>query len=56
MAQGMTSMQPESLLELLEPMTLRARGEIADQFQPDDRGIVLTDLQRAALRWISSFD
>lgn len=55
MTQRMTSMQPEWLLEVLEQLT-RDAGEIPDRAETGDRSVLLTELQRAALRWISSLD
>lgn len=56
MTQRMTSMQPEWLRELLEPLTRRDVSEIPDRVETGDGGVLLTDLQRAALRWLSSLD
>lgn len=50
-----TSLQPDWLLALLEEPR-SDQDESADWHESDDRGVLLTDLQRAALRWISSLD
>lgn len=56
MTQRMTAIQPEWLPDLLEPVTRRAEAESGGRLAGDDRGVLLTELQRAALRWVSSFD
>ena len=50
------SIQEEWLLEPVEPQTRRNGGDTRYRFESDDGSALLTDLQRAALRWLSSFD
>jgi hypothetical protein len=62
MAKHMTSIPPKASLQeewLLEPVeqeTRRDDGDTTYRFETDDGSALLTDLQRAALRWLSSFD
>ena len=62
MAKHMTSIPPvapiqeEWLLEPAERRTRRNDGDTTHRFETDDGSPVLTYLQRAALRWLSSFD
>jgi hypothetical protein len=64
MAKHMTSMPPKASIEiveewLLEPVerqTRRNDGDTTQRFETRDGSALLTDLQRAALRWLSSFD
>jgi hypothetical protein len=62
MAKYTTSIPPEApiqeewLLEPVEQQTRRNDGDTTYRFETDDGGAVLTELQRAALRWLSSFD
>ena len=62
MAKHMTSIPPvapikeEWLLEPAEQLTRRKDGDTKYRFETDDGSALLTDLQRAALRWLSSFD
>lgn len=56
MTQRTASVQPEWLLEVLEQLTRRDADETPDRLETGDPGVLLTDLQRAALRWVSSFD
>lgn len=43
---------------LFEPVEQLTRRNDSDTYRakPDDRSDLLTDLQRVALRWLSSFD
>jgi hypothetical protein len=50
------STQEEWLLEPVGQLSRRNDGDSAHRFQTDDGSALLTDLQRAALRWLSSFD
>ena len=50
-----TSLQPDWLLALMEERQSDQDGSEA-WHESDDRGALLSDLQRAALRWISSLD
>lgn len=50
------STQEEWLLEPLEQPTRGDDGDTAYRFDIGDGNALLTDLQRAALRWLSSFD
>jgi hypothetical protein len=50
------SIQEEWLPEPAEQQTRRNDGETRYRFETDDGSDVLTELQRAALRWLSSFD
>jgi hypothetical protein len=45
-------------LRLLEPVEQLTRRNDSDTYRskPDDGSDLLTDLQRVALRWLSSFD
>ena len=52
----MASTQEEWLLEPVEQPTRRNDGDTRYRFETDDGSALLTDLQRAALRWLSSFD
>jgi hypothetical protein len=62
MAKHMTSIPPkvpiqeEWLLEPVEQQTRRNDGDATYRFETEDGSAVLTELQRAALRWLSSFD
>jgi hypothetical protein len=64
MAKHMTSMPPKASIEieeewLLEPVEQQNRrndGGTTYRFETDDGSALLTELQRAALRWLSSFD
>jgi hypothetical protein len=62
MAKHMTSIPPKAsiqeewLPEPVEQQTRRNDGETRYRFETDDGSAVLTELQRAALRWLSSFD
>ena len=62
MAKHTTSIPPEGpiqeewLLEPEEPLTRRNDGDSTYRFETDDESALLTDLQRAALRWLASFD
>lgn len=40
----------------VEQLTSLGDGEATPRFETDDGNASLTDLQRAALRWLSSFD
>jgi hypothetical protein len=50
------STQEEWLPEPVEQQTRRNDGDTTYRFETDDGSAVLTELQRAALRWFSSFD
>jgi hypothetical protein len=52
----MASIQEESLLEPVEQFTGRNESDARRRFETDDGSAMLTDLQRVALRWLSSFD
>jgi hypothetical protein len=52
----MPSTGEEWLLGLVEQLPGRNAGETAHRIQTDDGSVLLTDFQRAALRWLSSFD
>jgi hypothetical protein len=62
MAKHMTSIPPKAPIQEewpLEPVEQRTRrndGDTRYRAETDDGSGVLTDLQRAALRWLSSFD
>jgi hypothetical protein len=62
MAKHMTSIPPKAsiqeewLPEPVEQQTRRNGGDTTYRFETDDGSAVLTELQRAALRWLSSFD
>ena len=62
MAKHMTSIprvastQEEWLLEPVEQLTRGNDGDTTYRFETGDGNALLTDLQRAALRWLSSFD
>ena len=63
MAKHMTSIpvevpiqDEEWFLEPVEQLTRRNDGDATYRFETYDGSPVLTDLQRAALRWLSSFD
>lgn len=56
MTQRTTSVQPEWLLEVFEQLSRRDADEIPGRLETGDPSALLTDVQRAALRWISSFD
>ena len=49
------SIQEEWLFER-EQLTRRNDGDTTYRFEIDEGSASLTDLQRAALRWLSSFD
>ena len=53
---AMTSIQEERLREPVEQLTRRNDGDTTDRFETVDGSALMTDLQRAALRWLSSFD
>jgi hypothetical protein len=46
----------EWLLEPVEQLTRGDDGDTTYRFEIDDGHALLTDLQRAALKWLSSFD
>jgi hypothetical protein len=46
----------EWLLEPVEQLTRRGDGDTTYRFVTDDGSVLLTDLQRAGLKWLSSFD
>jgi hypothetical protein len=50
------SIQEEWLPEPVEQLTGRNDGDTRHRFENDDGSALLTDLQRVALRWLSSFD
>lgn len=50
------SIQEEWLLEPVQQLTRRNDGDTTYRFEAEDGSALLTDLQRAALRWLSSFD
>jgi len=50
------TIQEDWPLEPVERLTGRNDGDIRRRFETDDASALLTDLQRAALRWLSSFD
>jgi hypothetical protein len=50
------SIQEERPLEPVEQLTGRDDGDSSRRFETDDGSALLTDLQRVALRWLSSFD
>jgi hypothetical protein len=58
----MTSIPPEAPIQeewLLEPVAQQTRrndGDATYRFETDDGSALLTELQRAALKWLSSFD
>jgi hypothetical protein len=52
----MASIQEEWLLEPVEQFTGRNESDARRRFETDDGSAMLTDLQRVALRWLSSFD
>jgi hypothetical protein len=52
----MASIHEEWLLEPMEQLSGRNDGDTRRRFEPDDGSALLTDLQRVALRWLSSFD
>jgi hypothetical protein len=52
----MASIQEESLLEPVEQLPGRNDSDSRRRFETDDGSALLTDLQRVALRWLSSFD
>ena len=62
MAKHKTSIPPgtprhdEWFLEPVEQLTRRNDGDATYRVETDDATALLTDLQRAALRWLSSFD
>jgi len=63
MAKHKTSIAPgaprhdeERFLEPVEQLTRRNDGDATYRVETDDATALLTDLQRAALRWLSSFD
>jgi hypothetical protein len=62
MAKHMTSIPPKAPIQeewLPEPvgqLLHRGDGDTTYRSETDDGSAVLTDLQRAALRWLSSFD
>ena len=63
MAKHKTSIAPkvpvhdeEWFLEPVEQLTRRNDGDATHRFETDDGSVLLTDVQRAALRWLSSFD
>jgi hypothetical protein len=49
------SREDEWLIEPVEQLTGRKEADTY-RLESEDRGAFLTDLQRAALRWLSSFD
>jgi hypothetical protein len=51
-----TSTQEEWLREPVEQLTHRNDGDTRGRFETVDGSALLTDLQRAALRWLSFFD
>jgi len=46
----------ERFLEPVEQLTRRNDGDATYRVETDDGSALLTDLQRAALRWLASFD
>ena len=50
------SIEEEWLLEPVEQQTRRNDGDATHRLETDDGSALLTELQRAALRWLSSFD
>jgi hypothetical protein len=52
----MTSKPEEWLPGPVEPLIRRHDGDTTDRFATVDGSASLTDLQRAALRWLSFFD
>jgi hypothetical protein len=46
----------EWFLKPVEQLTRRNDGDATHRFDTDDGSALLTDFQRAALRWLSSFD
>ena len=62
MAKHMTSMprvaptQEKWLLEPVEQLTRDDDGDTTYRFETDDGNALLTDLQRAALKWLSTLD
>jgi len=63
MAKHITSIPPrapmhdeERFLEPVEQLTRRNDGDATYRVETDDGSALLTDLQRAALRWLASFD
>jgi hypothetical protein len=62
MAKHGTSMQPVAstqeqwLLQPVEQLTCSNDGDTSYQLETEEGSALLTDLQRAALRWLSSFD
>lgn len=52
----MTSIEEEWLREPVQQLTGRKDEGTTDRFEHADRSASLTDLQRAALRWLSFFD
>ena len=52
----MASTQEEWLLGPLEQLTPRNDGDPTYRFETNYGSALLTDLQRAALKWLSSFD
>ena len=52
----MASIQEEWLPEPVEQLTRRNDGDSTYQFETDHGSVLLTELQRAGLKWLSSFD
>ena len=50
------SIQEERRRESVEQLTRCNDGDTTYRFETDDGSALLTDLQRVALRWLSSFD
>lgn len=46
----------EWLLEPMEQLTRRGDADTTSRLVTDDGSVLLTDLQRAGLKWLSSFD
>jgi hypothetical protein len=51
-----TSIQPEWLRESADQLPRRNDPDSTHRFETIDATALLTDLQRAALRWVSFFD
>jgi hypothetical protein len=63
MAKHLTSIPPaaqikdeEGFLEPVQQLTRRNDGDATYRAETDDGSALLTDLQRAALRWLASLD
>ena len=63
MAKHMTSIpaaaqikDEEGFLEPVQQLTRRNDADATHRAETDDGSALLTDLQRAALRWLASFD